>query len=73
MFGTPLVPWQIGPPQVQVQVYCPSGLGKTFILPLSTLTQQHEGTFHVAPPTSWEFPDPTWGTHPERALSPPSL
>ena len=68
MFSSSLVPWQIGPPQVQVQVHCPSGLSRTCILPLSTLTLQHEGTFHVTPLTSGEFPDPIWGTHPKRAL-----
>ena len=73
MFSNPLVPWQIGPPWVQVWVHCPGGLGGTCILPLSTLALWHEGTFHVAPPTGGEFPVLTWGTHPERALSPPSV
>ena len=73
MFDNPLVPWQISLPQVQVRVHCSCGLSRTCILALSALTLQHEGTFHVAPPTGGEFPDPTWGTHPERALSPPSV
>ena len=73
MFSNPLVSWQIGPPQVQVQVLCPSGLCRTCIPPLSALTLQCGGTFHVAPLTSGEFPDPTWGTHPGRALSPPYI
>ena len=58
MFGNPLVPWQIGLPQVQVWVHCPGILGGTCALPLSALTLWHEGTFHVAPLTSGEFPDP---------------
>ena len=73
MFGNSLVPWQIGLPQVQVQVHCPGSLSRACILSLSALTLQCGGTFHVAPLTSGEFSDPTWGTHPGRALSPPSV
>ena len=60
MFCTPLIPWQISLPQVQVGVYCPSCLGSTYILPLSTLTLWCEGTFHATPLTNGGFLNPTW-------------
>ena len=71
MFGSLLVPWQIGLPQDQVYICCPGGLGRTCILPLSALTPQCGGTSHVILPTSGEFQDPTGGIHPGRAPNPP--
>ena len=65
MFGSLLVPWQIGLPWDQVWVHCLGGLGRTCVLPLSALTLQQGGTFHVAPLTGGDFPDPTGGIHPE--------
>ena len=66
-----LVPWWIGLPWDQVQVYCLSGLGGTCILPLSALALQHGGTCCVILPTGGEFQDPTRGTHPRRVPNPP--
>ena len=75
MFGNLLVPWQIGLPQVQVQVqvHFLGSLSGTCIIPLSALTLWHGGTSHVVLLTSGEFPDPTGGTHPGRVPSPPSV
>ena len=70
MFGSLPVPWQIGLPPNQVHICCPSGLGRTCILPLSTLALQHGGTSLAILLTSGEFQDPTRGTHPGRALDP---
>ena len=72
MFGSLLAPWQIGLPQDQVQVHGLGSLSGTCIPPLSALTLRCGGTFHVTLLTSGEFPDPTRGTHPERALNLPS-
>ena len=69
MFSTPLTPWWIGLPQVQAWGHCSSSLGRTCILPLSTLTLQCEGTFCATPQTDGESQGPTWGTHPETAPS----
>ena len=71
MFGSLLVPWWIGLPLDQVHICCPSGLGRTCILPLSTLTWWHGGTSRVILPTGGEFQDPTGGSHPGRVPSPP--
>ena len=66
-FSSLLAPWQIGLAQDQVHVCCPSGLGRTCILPLSAFTLQCGGTSHAILPTSGEFQEPTGGTHPGRA------
>ena len=45
MYGTPLTPWQIGPPQNQGCECCYGGPGGPFTLPLSAPYLQHAGTF----------------------------
>ena len=67
MFGSLPLPWQIGLPQDQVHICCPSSLGRTCILPLSALALQHGGTSCAILLTGEEFQDPTGGTHPGRA------
>ena len=69
-FGSLPAPWQIGPPQDQVHICCPSSLGRTCILPPSALALQHGGTSCAILPTSGEFQDPTGGTHPGRGPDP---
>ena len=71
MFGTPPAPWQTGLLQVLVQAHCPSGLSGTYVLPPSALALWCEGTFHATRLTSGESQDPTWGTCPGKAQSPP--
>ena len=71
MFSNLQAPWQISPPWVQVWVHCPESLGGTYVPPPSTLTLQHEGTFHATPPTSRGFLNPTWDIRPERVPSLP--
>ena len=72
MCGTLPIPRQIGLPQDQVHIHCPSSLGGTCILPLSALILQCGGTSHAILPTSGEFQDPTRGIHPGRVPDPPA-
>ena len=66
------IPWQIGLPQDQVNICCPGGLGRTCILPLSTLIPWHGGTSCAVLLTGGEFQDPTRGIHPRRVPDPPA-
>ena len=47
MFGTLPTPWQIDPPWDQVLGCGFGNLRGTYVLPLSALVLQHEGTFHA--------------------------
>ena len=58
MSDTPPTTWQSDQPLGRVLMYCPGG---PYVLPPSTLSQQHIRTSHAGLLTSKEFPPPTWG------------
>ena len=67
IFGSLLAPWQIGLPRIRFGHTASAALAEHVFCLFLAPALQCGGTFHAAPLTSGEFPDPTGGTHPERA------